>query len=140
MQKELFLVKSNKRWVDYLLATYHYENFDKIEMYYEKEKELYEIDIRILKYYISRIEAIKEANDISKIQPLIIMYVTVLFSIFTASVSLSKEMWGFIVLVVLVSILIPYIFNVLIFAKNRWTKVVYLKSRFEQILIERQSE
>ncbi|OPA21070.1 hypothetical protein BHL47_28960 [Bacillus cereus] len=68
------------------------------------------------------------------------MYVTVLFSIFTASVSLSKEMWGFIVLVVLVSILIPYIFNVLIFAKNRWTKVVYLKSRFEQILIERQSE
>ncbi|KAB7649537.1 hypothetical protein CX118_27395 [Bacillus sp. BI3] len=70
------------------------------------------------------------------------MYVTVLFSAFIDSASLSKEMWGFVLLIILIStsILFPYIFNILTFARNRWTKIVYFKFRFEQILDERESE
>ncbi|AYF85608.1 hypothetical protein bthur0011_55660 [Bacillus thuringiensis serovar huazhongensis BGSC 4BD1] len=68
------------------------------------------------------------------------MYVTILFSAFIASASLSREMWGFVLLIILISILFPYIFNILTFARNRWTKLVYLKFRFEQILDESERE
>ncbi|PED87847.1 hypothetical protein CN503_32215 [Bacillus cereus] len=68
------------------------------------------------------------------------MYVTVLFSAFIDSAFLSKEMWGFVLLIILISILFPYIFNILTFARNRWTKLVYFKFCFEQILDERESE
>ncbi|PFY68972.1 hypothetical protein COL46_18850 [Bacillus toyonensis] len=66
------------------------------------------------------------------------MYVTILFSVFTATVTFSKEILGFIVLIILISIVLPYVFNIIIFARNRWTKLVYLKKRFEQILDERE--
>ncbi|MEH7596375.1 hypothetical protein V7295_28240 [Bacillus toyonensis] len=142
MNKNIFLVKSNKRWTDYILGAYYYENFkcmeDYIEKEKEKEKELYEIDIQLLKQYIARIEAIQESYDVAKLQPFIIMYVTILFSVFTATVTFSKEILGFIVLIILISIVLPYVFNIIIFARNRLTKLVYLKKRFEQILDERE--
>ncbi|MFR9694390.1 hypothetical protein ACL02V_29880 [Bacillus mobilis] len=138
MKKNIFLVKSNKRWADYILGAYHYENCEDMEDYTEKEKELYEIDIQLLKQYIARIEAIQESYDVAKLQPLIIMYVTILFSVFTATVTFSKEIWGFIILIFLISIILPYVFNIIIFARNRWTKLIYLKKRFEQILDERE--
>ncbi|MDX5768867.1 hypothetical protein SIM55_24580 [Bacillus cereus group sp. BfR-BA-02675] len=138
MNKNIFLVKSNKRWADYILGSYHYENFKCMEDYVEKEKELYEIDVQLLKQYIARIEAIQESYDVAKLQPLIIMYVTILFSVFTATVTFSKEIWGFIVLIILISIILPYVVNIIVFARNRWTKLVYLKKRFEQIQDERE--
>ncbi|AMR88095.1 hypothetical protein COC58_12335 [Bacillus cereus] len=66
------------------------------------------------------------------------MYVTILFSVFTATVTFSKEIWGFIVLIILISIILPYVVNIIVFARNRWTKLVYLKKRFEQIQDERE--
>ncbi|MED2013038.1 hypothetical protein [Bacillus wiedmannii] len=137
MEKNIFLVKSNKRWTDYIIGAYHYENFKYMEDYIEKEKELYEIDIQLLKQYIARIEAIQESYDVAKLQPSIVMYVTILFSVFTATVTFSREIWGFIILIILISILLPYVFNIIIFARNRCTKLVYLKKRLEQILDER---
>lgn len=92
----------------------------------------------MLKQYIARIEAIQESYDVAKLQPLIIMYVTIVFSVFTATVTFSKDIWGFIILILFISIILPYVFNIIIFARNRWTKLIYLKKRFEQILDERE--
>lgn len=134
--QELFLTKSNNKWVDLLIREYHYSSFKNLEELKEKEKDLYELDKASLEYFIARMESVEVLYDYSKVLPFMIMFITVFMSILVAAkdvfISINVSM---VIIIYTFIILFAFLgYTIIVPVKERLIKLVYLKTRFQQIL------
>ncbi|WP_336993064.1 hypothetical protein [Bacillus toyonensis] len=137
--QELFLTKSNNKWVDLLIREYHYSSFKNLEELKEKEKDLYELDKASLEYFIARMESVEVLYDYSKVLPFMIMFITVFMSILVAAkdvfISINLSM---VIIIYTFIILFAFLgYTIILPVKERLIKLVYLKTRFQQILDEK---